>query len=48
MRILFAADEYPYSEFALNQLIRLAMNTWADVTLLGLGAASGRVVLQGH
>jgi nucleotide-binding universal stress UspA family protein len=36
MRILFAADEHPYSEYALQVLIKLAMNTWADVTLLGI------------
>lgn len=40
MRILFAGDEHPYSFFALRELIRLAMNTWADVTLLGAQAAS--------
>jgi nucleotide-binding universal stress UspA family protein len=36
MRILFAGDEQPYSAFALNEAVKLAMNTWADVTLLGL------------
>jgi nucleotide-binding universal stress UspA family protein len=36
MRILFAADQHPYSEYALQVLIKLAMNTWADVTLLGV------------
>jgi hypothetical protein len=36
MRILFAGDEHPYSAFALNEVIRLAMNTWADVTLLAV------------
>ncbi len=40
MRILFAGDEHPYSAFALKEMIRLAMNTWADVTLLGVQAAS--------
>jgi len=35
MKILFAGDEQHYSEFALNEVIRLAMNTWADITLLG-------------
>lgn len=39
MKILFVGDEQPYSEFALNEVIRLAMNTWADVTLLGSQAA---------
>jgi nucleotide-binding universal stress UspA family protein len=36
MRILFAGDEHPYSEYALNMTIKLAMNTWADVTLVGI------------
>lgn len=36
MRILFAGDEQPYSENALKKLIGLAMNTWADVTLLSV------------
>ncbi|MBW1990528.1 MAG: universal stress protein [Deltaproteobacteria bacterium] len=40
MRILFAGDEHPYSAFALKELIRLAMNTWADITILGVQAAS--------
>jgi len=42
MRILFAGDEHPYSEYALKETIKLAMNTWADVTLLGVshGAAA--------
>ncbi|MEW6387455.1 MAG: universal stress protein [Thermodesulfobacteriota bacterium] len=36
MKILFAADEQPYSAFALKEVSKLAMNTWADVTLLGI------------
>jgi hypothetical protein len=36
MRILFAGDEQHYSEFAMNEVVRLAMNTWADVTFLGV------------
>jgi nucleotide-binding universal stress UspA family protein len=40
MRILFAGDEQPYSEYALKESAKLAMNTWADVTLLGLNALS--------
>jgi hypothetical protein len=36
MRILFAGDERHYSEYAMNEVVRLAMNTWADVTLLGV------------
>ncbi len=39
MKILFAADEHPYSAFALKELIRLAMNTWADVIFLGVQRA---------
>ena len=36
MKILFAGDEHPYSAYALNEVIRLATNTWADVTLLAV------------
>ena len=36
MRILLAADNKPYSEYALGRLINLAKNTWADVTILGV------------
>jgi nucleotide-binding universal stress UspA family protein len=36
MKILFAGDEHPYSAFALNEVIRLALNTWADVTLMAV------------
>ena len=36
MKILFAADEHPYSAYALKEVIRLAMNTWADVTLMAV------------
>jgi hypothetical protein len=39
MKILFAGDEHPYSAYALNEVIRLAMNTWADVTLLAVGSS---------
>ena len=35
MKILFAADEQPYSAYALTQVTRLALNTWADVTIVG-------------
>jgi nucleotide-binding universal stress UspA family protein len=38
MKILFAADEHPYSAYALKEVERLALNTWADVTLLGVAA----------
>lgn len=40
MKILFAADEQPYSAFALQELAKLAMNTLADVTILGVQDAS--------
>lgn len=43
MRILFAGDEHPYSEFALTETTKLAANTWADVILLGINPiASGK------
>jgi nucleotide-binding universal stress UspA family protein len=35
MKIIFAADQHPYSEFALNEVIRLVINTWADVSVVG-------------
>ena len=36
MRILCAVDENSYSEYAIRQTARLAMNTWANVTILGV------------
>ncbi len=36
MRILFAADRQPYSEYALQKLIDLAENTLAGVVILGV------------
>lgn len=41
MRILFAGDEQPYSAYALKEAARLAMNTWADMTLLGVQSGGG-------
>jgi nucleotide-binding universal stress UspA family protein len=41
MKILFAGDEHPYSAFALQEVIRLALNTWSDVTLLAVSPAPG-------
>ncbi len=38
MRILFAGDEHGYSEYAIKETAKLAMNTWADITLLGVHA----------
>ena len=43
MKILFAADEHPYTAYALNEIIRLAMNTWADVTLMAVGPGGAAV-----
>jgi nucleotide-binding universal stress UspA family protein len=48
MRILFAGDEAPYSEYALKETIKLAKNTWADVTLLGIQSASRAKDSSGH
>jgi nucleotide-binding universal stress UspA family protein len=36
MRILCAVDENSYSEFAVKETARLAANTWANVTILGI------------
>ena len=36
MKILFAGDEHAYSEYAVRETVNLAMNTWADVMLLGV------------
>ena len=47
MKILFAGDEHPYSAFALQEVIRLALNTWADVTLLAVSPAPAVRELQG-
>jgi nucleotide-binding universal stress UspA family protein len=38
MRILVAVDQNPYSAHAVYRVAGLAMNTWADITLLGLQA----------
>ena len=37
MRILVAVDQHPYSSHVLKDVAKLAGNTWADVTLLGVG-----------
>jgi len=47
MKILFAGDEHPYSAFALKEAIRLALNTWADVTLLAVSPAPALQGSQG-
>lgn len=36
MRILVAVDQSPYSAHAVNEVARLARNTWANITLLGV------------
>lgn len=43
MRILCAVDESPYSEYAIRETARLAMNTWANVTILGVHRDSALV-----
>ena len=40
MKILFAADTMPYSEFALQELINLAENTFAGITIVGVAKTS--------
>jgi nucleotide-binding universal stress UspA family protein len=37
MRILAAVDQHPYSAQVVKDVARLAENTWADVTLVGIG-----------
>jgi len=37
MRILVAVDQNPYSAHVVKDVAKLAGNTWADVTLLGVG-----------
>jgi len=39
MKILFAADDQPYSAYALKEATKLALNTWADITFLGTAAS---------
>ena len=36
MRILAAIDPYPYSVLAVEEAAKLALNTWADVTMLAV------------
>ncbi len=40
MKILFAADTMPYSEYALQELINLAENTFAGITIVGVAKSS--------
>lgn len=37
MRILLAVDQHPYSAHTVNDVAKLAGNTWSDVTLVGVG-----------
>ncbi len=37
MRILVAVDQHPYSAHVVKDVAKLAGNTWADLTLLGVG-----------
>jgi nucleotide-binding universal stress UspA family protein len=46
MRILVALDRHTYSAGIVNDVAKLAANTWADVTLLGVQTAAGPVNLQ--
>lgn len=48
MKILFAGDEHPYSAFALKEVTRLAMNTWADVTMLAVAPGDGAAPQPNH
>lgn len=36
MRILVAVDQNPYSAYAMREVAKLAANTWANVSLLGV------------
>jgi nucleotide-binding universal stress UspA family protein len=50
MRILVALDQHPYSYRAVMEAAKLAMNTWADVTLMGVSsktAPKGRQSKEG-
>lgn len=46
MRILVAVDRHTYSAGIVNDVAKLAANTWADVTLLGVQTAAGPVRLE--
>lgn len=43
MRILVAVDQHPYSAYVIKDAAKLAGNTWADVTLLGVGPKSSDI-----
>ena len=46
MRILVALDRQTYSAGIVNDVAKLAANTWADVTLLGVQTSGGPVSLK--
>ena len=48
MKILFAGDEHPYSAYALKEVTRLAMNTWADVTMLAVAPGNSAAPRSDH
>jgi nucleotide-binding universal stress UspA family protein len=41
MKILVAVDQHPYSAYAVGEVAKLAANTWANVSLLGVQSNSG-------
>ncbi len=43
MRILVAVDQHPYSAHVVKDVAELAANTWADVTLLGVGSKATEI-----
>jgi len=43
MRILVAVDQHPYSDRVVKDVAKLAGNTWADVTLLGVGSKATEI-----
>jgi len=46
MRILVALDRQTYSAGIVNDVAKLAANTWADVTMLGVQTSGGPVSLE--
>jgi len=46
MRILVALDRHSYSAGIVNDVAKLAANTWADVTLLGVQTSGGSISLE--
>ena len=48
MRILVAVDQHPYSAHVVKDAAKLAGNTWADVTLLGVGPKASNIDRTGN